>query len=195
DNNTGIEQRKRIHGSFYPPNDFIGFSTPLRFNKRRHVTSGSVFRLERAIVFLYYQLHDSTNKHAIPFYVCIRSKRLRYDEVDAYIFCMAEDNWIVMIVLCKKLMKVKYCITQSSYRESKFPEDNRSTACTYRTDSRKQTFAHFPEKLLLLWIFHEDWRINQRQRWKRFLKDLHPVEQLLTRFFLKFNKECRCCGR
>src|SRR5690606_7987322 len=112
-------------------------AAPFRFNKWSHVPTCPMLRFQRSPIFMYHQRNNIPDKMVIPYYFCIRVKRLGNHKMDVAILSVAEDDSIGVLILLKQILQIQYRISQLIDGKSDIFKDHRSTAGAHSTNRGK----------------------------------------------------------
>src|SRR5690606_22389265 len=82
-------------------------------------------------------------------------------EMDVAVFCMAENNGLIVSVFGEQRLQIRHRLGQFLDREGDVFQNHRRAAHPDRPDSGKEALADFPEKSLFQRVFGELRRAKQ----------------------------------
>ena len=163
DENAGVEQVLRVGQFLYALHDAISFRPPFSFDKRRHVAAGAVFAFERSVVAVHHQTHHVIHEPRILIDGLLVGERWRDYEMKIAVFGVAEDDGIVVAVLCEDALQVDHGIGEPMHRKNDILNDDTGATAAHGTDGWKHARPDLPQCGLLRWVMSESRRFEKLQ--------------------------------
>jgi len=166
EDNPRIKEIKGIENGLDLTHQSEGRRTPLLFDKRCHIATGAVFRLEGAVVFFNDQLDNFVHEIPIAHHFRLDGKILGKDEMEIAVQSVAEDDRLIITIFLKEALQINSSIGQVFTRKSNIFNDNRGPSLAHRTNRRKQSFTNLPQGSVFSRNFGESDGTNRRQLFK-----------------------------
>ncbi len=140
----GVEQGVRVEQGFDPAHDAPGGIAPFLPDKGRHIATGAVFGLQRAIVFSGHQITDFLHEGIVTGHGLGTVETRREHKVQVAVQRVTEQQRLVVTVFVEQCGQAAYPVGQILDREGHILDDHGGALRTHRTDGRKHALAQRP---------------------------------------------------
>ena len=128
------------------PHDAGGLRTPFRLDEGRHVETGTVLGLKRAVVFADDEIDELFHESRVPLFALWIAKVGDQREVKISVGCVAGDSGDET-VLAEQFLEVFGSLRQAFRRKAHVLRYERRALGTVFSDQSEQSFAYVPRQL------------------------------------------------
>ena len=145
-----VEDNARVHDIVWVEellhfaHEFVGIIAPFATYKRCHVAPRTVLGLERTVVFVHHQIHDSTHHSVVLLNSLGCVETLVENKMVVAFECVTVDNRLGVVVLAEELLQVERSLSQVLDREGNILDEASSSHFARSAHSREDTAAHSP---------------------------------------------------
>ena len=144
EDDTRVEDIVRVEDLLQLLHHTIGFLSPLIFDKRCHIASGTMLSLQRTVVFSHDELHHILHHVAVAFYLLLCGKTLIEDEVVITLESMTINAGILVAMACDELLQIDRSMWQVLDMERHILDETRRTDWSLAAHSGEDAGADRP---------------------------------------------------
>ena len=152
-NHIGVKQSVWVHCGLKSLHNTKGICPPFGFDEGSHVATGSMFRFERSIESMYYEVDHVVNESRIFVRVSAGRHRLRDHKVQVSIASVTENNAVRIGMLDEHRLQFFNCRAKPFEREGDVLENRRFATSSHSRNSRVHALSKLPQIRLLLFVF------------------------------------------
>ena len=144
EDHAGVEDVLGVEERLHVLHQLVGGIAPFPANERRHVASGAVLGLERAMVLVHDERHDGAHHRIVLGDRLLAVEALVEDEVPVALEGVSVDDGVRIVVLDEQTLQIDGEVGEVGHGDGDILDQTRGADLARAADRRKDAAAHRP---------------------------------------------------